>query len=234
MKFTLKLLLITVLLAAVSCRTEETQTLDLAEDPFFNLNVGNQWVYKTYNNPDFTNPQSVATFTGRVDSVSIVSTTNIQGFTLAKERTKTHFPNSNLNGNVSYRYLRVNTKGHLVSYPASGNIGISETGGHVLHPGMDVNYIYNNPIFDLGPGSPIIGNVLYQLQNEANIIVEGTSYTVFPYKGVFTPISTTTGLLPKTQDISYKKGLGLVKEICHAVYGLDYLETRLVSSKIVN
>ena len=234
MKLTLNLLLITVLLAVVSCRTEETQTLDLAEDPFFNLNVGNQWVYKTYNNPDFTNPQSVATFTGRVDSVSIVSTTNIQGFTVAKERTKTHFPNSNLNGNVSYRYLRVNTKGHLVSYPASGNIGISETGGHVLHPGMDINYIYNNPIFDLGPGSPIIGNVLYQLQNEANIIVEGTSYTVFPYKGVFTPISTTTGLLPKTQDISYKKGLGLVKEICHAVYGLDYLETRLVSSKIVN
>ena len=233
MKFTLKLLLITVLLAAVSCRTEETQTLDIAEDPFFNLNVGNQWVYKTYNNPDFTNPQSVATFTGRVDSVSIVSTTNIQGFKLAKQRTKILFPNSNLHGKVIYRYLRVNTKGHLVSYPVSDNLEITETGGHVLHPGNDFNYTYNNPILD-GPGSPVVGNVLYQLQSETNITVEGTNYTVLPYKGVFTPLSTTNGLLPKTQDISYKKGLGLVKEICHAVYGLDYLETRLVSSKIVN
>lgn len=233
MKLTLNLLLSIILLAAVSCRTDELPTPNVTEDPFFNLNVGNKWVYKTYRNPDFTNPQSSSTFTGRIDSISIVGKENIQGFTVAKERTKTHFPNSNLNGNVSYRYLRVNTKGHLVSYPASGNIDISETGGHVLHPGMDINYIYNNPIFDLGPGSPIIGNVLYQLQNESNIIVEGTSYTVFPYKGVFTPISTTTGLLPKTQDISYKKGLGLVKEICHAVYGNDYLETRLVSSKII-
>ncbi len=117
MKLTLNLLFITVLLTAVSCRIDETPTPDITEDPFFNLNVGNQWVYKTYRNPDFTNPQSVTTFTGRVDFVSIVSTTNIQGFTLAKHRTKIHFPNSNLNGNVSYRYLRVNTQGHLVSYP---------------------------------------------------------------------------------------------------------------------
>lgn len=104
------------LLLVMACRTEESVPVSV-DDPFFSLKVGNQWVYKTYNSPDFTNPQSVTTFTGRVDFVSIVSTTNIQGFTLAKHRTKIHFPNSNLNGNVSYRYLRVNTQGHLVSYP---------------------------------------------------------------------------------------------------------------------
>lgn len=227
----LSFLLFAVCLGMLSCRTEDPLP-ERKEESFFNLNVGNKWVYKTYVNPDFTNPQSTSTFSGRIDSVSIVSIVNIQGLTFAKQRTKINFQNSNLNGNVNYQYLRVNAKGHLVSYPALDNIQVTETGGHVLHPGQDFTYTFNNPISD-AQGAPVIGNVLYKLQNEAVVNVEGNNYNVFPYKGEFTPVTTANGLLPKTQDISYKKGLGLVKEICHSVYSKSFFETRLVSVTII-
>lgn len=55
---------------------------------FFNLNVGNKFVYKTYDNPDFTNPQSVYIFTGRTDSVSIVGKVEVQGFNFCQGKNK--------------------------------------------------------------------------------------------------------------------------------------------------
>lgn len=232
MKQSIKFLCLITSVLLISCRTDEsTTTENETEDNFFNINVGNQWVYKTYENPDFTNPQSTYTFSGRIDSVSIVENVTVQGLIFAKQKTKTTYPNSNLNGTTSYKYVRVNAKGHLVYYPVLDNIQVTETGGHVLHPGKDFTYTYNNPIIE---GSPEpIGNVLYKLHTDADVTVEGATYRVSPYKGEFTPTSPNSGLIAKTQDISYKKGLGLVKEICHAVHGKNFLETRLVSSKII-
>lgn len=232
MKICFKILLLAFSVVMLSCRSSEESVPQQEEtEDFFNLKVGNQWVYKTYENNDFTNPQSPTYFTGRVDSVSIVGNVEIQGFTFAKQRTKIIYPNSYINNSVTFRYLRVNSKGHLVSYPDTDNIVVTETGGHVMHPGKDFDYTFNNPVID-GQPDPI-GNIFYQLDDETTVTVEGNNYTVLPYKGDFTPTVTMPGLIKKTQDISYKKGLGLVKEICHTVFGTKYLETRLVSSVLI-
>ena len=211
----------------ISCRsTDEVQVPNQPEDQFFNIKVGNKWVYKTYENSDFTNPQSSSLFKGRVDSVSIVGTVNIAGLTFAKQRIKIIYPNSNMNNTESFRYLRVNSKGHLIYIYNQNDPNISETSGTVLHPGTDSKYIYS---YDYMEGNQVIVNLIYKLGTDKNIEVEGNSYSVKPYVADITPISNNPDLLKKTQDICYKKGVGLVREICHSVYGKSYIETRLVS-----
>lgn len=232
MKYLPNFLLIALTLFLISCRsTDENSIVDqnTPADTFFNINVGNKWVYKTYENGDFTNPQSPTTFTGRIDSVSIVGTVNISGLTFSKQRTKISWPLSNLNNQESFKYLRINSKGHLVYIFNPNDPNITETSGHVLHPGTDINFTYTYDFIDM---DQILGNLFYKLSTDKNIEIEGNSYLVKPYLGDFTPASTQPNLLKKTQDISYKKGVGLVREICHSVYGKSYFETRLVSYTI--
>lgn len=233
MKSIIHLLLAGLLVTAISCqRTDEPAApSNNPEVQFFNLKVGSRWVYKTYSNSDFTAPNNSYFFTGRIDSVSIVGTVNVQGFTFAKERTKIIDPNSNMNGQVIYNYLRVNSKGHLVCYPTLENVTVTETGGHVRHPGKDFDYNYSS---EVKTGPEVIGNLFYKLEKNKSISVEGAQYVASPYEGKFTPVPTQPNLLPKTQEISYTSGLGKVREICHQVSGKAFLETRLVSMNIMN
>lgn len=230
MKNFLQMMLFASFILLTSCRSSDEM---LPETPvkqdFFNLNVGNKWVYKTYENYDFTNPQVQYTFTGRIDSVSIVSKVNVKGLTFAKERIKINWINSNQNNVEQFRYLRVNSKGHLIYLKNIDNPDLNETSGTVLHPGEDLSYFYS---YDFTEMNEIIGNLYYKLSSEKEINMNGTTYKVSPYVGVFTPSSSHPDLLKKTQEISYKKGIGLIKEICHSVHGKSYLETRLESSNI--
>ncbi|MBN8623153.1 MAG: hypothetical protein J0L47_08490 [Flavobacteriales bacterium] len=232
MKKIINFLLVGVLFSVISCqRTDDSITPPSEQkDNFFNLNVGNKWVYKTYANPDFTDPQSPYTYTGRIDSVSIVGNVTIQGLTFAKERTKIFYSGLNTNGSVIYHYLRVNSKGHLVSYPATDNVQVTETGGTVRHPGKDMSYNYSSEVIE----GILLGHLFYKLAADKNILLDDVQYSVSPYEGKFTPLSTQTNLLPKTQEVSYKSGLGKVKDVCHAIYGKNFTETRLVSSHIVS
>ena len=230
MKHLPKILLIAFTFLVISCRsTDESPVINQPDDAFFNINVGNKWVYKTYENNDFTNPQIPSLFKGRVDSVSIVGTVNIAGLTFAKQRTKIIYPNSNMNNTESFRYLRVNSKGHLIYIYNPNDPNISETSGTVLHPGTDSKYTYS---YDYMEGDQAIVNLIYKLGTDKNIEVEGNSYSVKPYVADITPISNNPALLKKTQDICYKKGVGLVREICHVVYGKGFIETRLVSYSV--
>ncbi|QOW09490.1 hypothetical protein Q73A0000_03470 [Kaistella flava (ex Peng et al. 2021)] len=215
-------------LLIISCRSSDDSNIEVPEpESFFNLNVDNQWVYKTYDNPDFTNPQSVSTFSGRIDSVSIVGKVEVQGLTFAKERTKINWPNSNLNNQENFRYLRVNNKGHLVYLRTLDNV--TETSGSVVHPGQENAFTFSYDFIEM---NQVVGNLFYKLDKEKNVEVNGVQYVVLPYLGDFTPAPNQSNLLKKTQEISYKKGLGLVKEICHSVYSKSYLESRLISYKI--
>ena len=72
------------------------------------------------------------------------------------------------------------------------------------------------------------------IEKEEKERLEGNVYLVSPYLGDFTPAASQPNLLKKTQEISFKKGVGLVKEICHSVYGKGFFETRLVSATVVN
>ena len=75
--------------------------------PFFNLNVGNKWVYKRcYNSHE--HPE-ILTFTGQIDSVKADAVVNINGNEYSKL--------SHKNGSqIRYEYLRVNDAGHLVGF----------------------------------------------------------------------------------------------------------------------
>lgn len=233
MKSIIHFLIAGLLVTAISCqRTEEpVAPSNNSEDQFFNLKVGSNWVYKTYYNSDFTAPNNPYAYIGRIDSVSIVGTVTVQGLTFAKERTKITYPNSNMNGQVIYNYLRVNSKGHLVCYPTLENVTVTETGGHVLHPGKDFEYSYSSEV-KMGPET--VGNLFHKLEKNKTISVEGAQYGASPYEGKFTPVPAMPYLLPKTQEISYAGGLGKVREICHEIYGKGFLETRLISTNIIN
>lgn len=214
----------------ISCRsTDETPIVNQPEDPYFNINVGNKWIYKTYENNDFTNPQSPTTFKGRIDSVSIVGTVNVAGLTFFKQRTKIIDPFSNLNNQESFKYLRINSKAHLVYIINPNDPNITETSGHVLHPGTDMEYRYS---YDFTEGSELLGTLFFKLGINKNIEVEGNSYLVAPYLSEFIPAADQPDLLKKNQEISYKKGVGLVKQVVHAIHGKNYFETRLVSYTI--
>jgi hypothetical protein len=231
MKKSIAILFTALSLMIISCRSsEETPLENPVQENFFNLNVGNKFVYKTYENPDFTNPKAVYTFTGRIDSVSIVGKVDYQGFTFAKERTKTIWSNSNMNNQESFKYLRVNSKGHLVALTKLDNTPVTETSGSVIHPGTDFNFTFSRDYTEM---NQVVGNLFYQLQKDKSIDVDGNAYLVSPYLGDFTPAASQPNLLKKTQEISFKKGLGLVKEICHSLYGKNFLETRLVSAVVV-
>lgn len=232
MKHLPKILLIAFTFLLISCRsTDENSIVDqnTPADTFFNINVGNKWVYKTYENGDFTNPQSPFVFRGRIDSVSIVGTVNIAGLTFAKQRTKIFFPNTNLNNQESFRYLRINAKGHLVYINNPNDPTITETSGLILHPGKDMEYRYS---YDYTEGNQVIGTLFFKLGVDKNIEVEGNSYLVAPYLSEFIPAVNQPDLLKKNQEISYKKGVGLVKQVVHSVYSRSYFETRLISYTI--
>lgn len=136
-----------------------------------------------------------------------------------------------MNNQESFRYLRVNSKGHLVALKTLDNTPISETSGSVIHPGTDFSFTFKRDQIEM---NQLVGSLFYQLHKDKSIDVEGNVYLVSPYLGDFTPAASQPNLLKKTQEISFKKGVGLVKEVCHSVYGKGFFETRLVSATVVN
>ena len=70
-----------VAISFLSCSEDDNTTS--AEESFFNLNVGNKWVYKKYENSNF-NPTEF-TFNGVVDTIKIIDEVTISGLTFAKK-----------------------------------------------------------------------------------------------------------------------------------------------------
>ena len=191
---------------------------------FFNLNVGNEWVYKKYDNTS-QNPNQFA-FYGFVDSVKIIGVQTIQGLTFAKKRSRTRNIITNAYYNEEISYVRINSFGHLIEVLAipPDEYPFTETTGWVLHPGFDQDFIFNRVLDQ--------GEQIHSLYQPTNLTVEGNSYFVYPYKGVFTPSASYPDLVSKTVEYNYEQNIGLVKRVCHAVYGNYQWEDRLVSYQI--
>ena len=217
----LKTFLFSVCIFLFSCNNNDDQLNTQVDQPFFNINSGNKWVYKIYqNNP---NDSAEYVFTGVIDSVKIVGTENIQGFMFAKKSSK------KTNRPVTYSYIRINNSGHLVEISDMDNIGIlTETSGLVLHPGMDSSYTYN---FNVA-GNPDIGNVEYHLYDTVNINVEGINYLVLPYHGIFTPSTNSFNLQSKTVGVDYTQNIGLVKSVTKSIVENYTFEERLISYQL--
>jgi hypothetical protein len=220
-----KVLFLIVSVLLFSCSKND----EVATNPesFFNLNVGSKWVYKKYEN-NFNNPTQF-TFSGIVDTVKIVSIENIQGITFAKKSSKKVNINTGNVQPITYSYVRINNLGHLIEISEDNIVGtITETSGLVIHPINDFNYTYTT---DVNPGE-IVGNIEYHLYNAINMNVEGSTYSVLPYNGVFTPAANHPELISKTVEFNYTQNIGLVKYVCHAVAGNYSWEERLVSYQL--
>lgn len=214
-----------VLLFSCSNDNNETKT---EEPAFFNLNIGNKWIYKKYENS--TENPSQFTFSGIVDTIKIIGTVNAQGFTFAKKSSKKVNITTGKIISTSYSFLRVNNLGHLIEITDIENVKtLSETSGLVLHPGNDVNYTYN---YDIVGGTENLGNVKFNLYSTVDVNVENNIYSVLPYNGIFTPLANHPELISKTIEMNYSKNIGLVKMVCHAVFGNYTWEERLVSYQL--
>jgi len=223
MKTNLFALLALFLLVTSCSRSEDIINEETTETPFFNLKVGNEWVYKTYDRADFTSELKP---NGEVDSVKIVSTATLNGKNYFKvENINRRPPNYFPTRTVSYNYWRVNEKGHLVSLSSyffdQGNS--SDAVELVKHSGKDYSYTYT----DLNLSQ--YGNMIYKLYPETTITVNNQSYKVSSYNGHFMPNAQNPNLIPKVVENNYKEGIGLVKSVCHSVYGTYNFEQHLES-----
>ncbi|HEY0092529.1 MAG TPA: hypothetical protein VGB43_08595, partial [Flavobacterium sp.] len=135
---------LTIIFAIMVCCSDDSPTeTPAAPVAFFNLNVGNEWVYKRYNY-DPENPL-VYTDSGIIDSVNVESVETLNGLQFSKILHRRFQDNQFLH--LGYAYQRVNNLGFLVGYSDGQlNIGtalpqdlnqITEDSGTLLHPGTD-------------------------------------------------------------------------------------------------
>ena len=219
------LAVLAVSLFLTSCsRSDDAIEETTQETPFFNLKVGNEWVYKTYNRADYT---SEFKFNGEIDSVKIVGEASLNQRTYAKVKhieRNTYYPN-NPNGNSYFEYWRVNEKGYLVSlssaYFDQGHT--SDEYEYIKHAGKDYSLTFHDN------GYNEYGSLIYKLYPETTLTIDDKSYKVYPFKGQFIPNEQNPDLIPKIVERNYADGIGLVKHVSHSVRGTYNFEERLVS-----
>lgn len=213
-----KITLLTLVLFLFSCNRDENITTITPSADFFNLHVGNKWVYKTYDN-HMSYP--VVVFTGRIDTIKIAAIETYQGFTIAKRTTSF----GTLFHGLKYDYVRVNNLGHLVNVSdivVNGGT-LTETSGEVIHPGLDQNYVFTT--------THGYGEVENSLSDSVNMIVEGNNYFVSPYIGSLTPSPDFPSLTPNTIETDYEQNTGLVKQISRS--GLNANFSRISEKRLV-
>lgn len=213
--------LVLIAIAATSCSSNS----DSEPEPlpaFFNLNVGNEWVYKEYKNSEEN--QSEYNFTGKIDSVEVESVIAIEGVEFSKLRHK-------VGNQIRYEYLRVDEFGHLVGNTyfltaADDPAGTGVKLNHVKHPGDDITY--QNTLVQES------GTTFASVFPNSNIIVEGNNYTVSPLVLEYTSPEGTVPMINKSVESNYQRQIGLVKKTNAYVFGNVFWEDRLVSYHIVN
>ncbi|WP_298222940.1 hypothetical protein [Flavobacterium sp.] len=219
--------LVLMALTASSCSSNS----DSEPEPlpaFFNLNVGNEWVYKEYKN-SYDNLDEY-NFTGKIDSVEVLSIVNIEGIEFSKLRHKIGNATETMNPQYNYEYLRVDEFGHLVGSNPNGFLYEDPTTAGQLnimrHPGDDTTY--QNTVVQES------GTYFASVYPNTNIIVEGNNYTVSPLVLEYTSPEGTMPIINKSVESDYQRQIGLVKKTNAYVSSPVYWENRLVSYHIVN
>lgn len=189
----------TLVIALSSCSNDD----DKNKEEFFNLKVGNEWVYKRY---DVDNQGIESTYEGyNIDTVKVVGKEIIDGNEYFKLTHSNYlFDDEEL--------LRVDENGYLVS-----------SDGYVVHPGIDKDY---NEVRDVLNGNGVIN---YTLKEVTSIAVENKNYEVYPFSGYYTPNPGNLGTEGVAAIEAYSKGVGLVIRRYKYLAGMAYFEYRLVS-----
>lgn len=213
--------LLAVFLMLTSCsRSEDVINEETVETPFFNLKVGNEWVYKTYDRADYN---SEFKFSGKIDTLKIINEVSLNNKKYFKVE---HSYKENVNPDyMYYEYWRVNDKGHLLGLDSynfdQGNN--SDNLERVKHPGKDLSYTYKDN------GYIEFGDLFFKIYPETTITINNQIYQVLPYNGQFTPNAQNPNIIPKLVEYNYKEGVGLVKFVSHSVVGTYNFEDRLES-----
>lgn len=216
-------------LGIIACQSNEDDTSVVESNTeFFNLKVGNEWVYKTYDRTDYT---SDFKFNGTIDSLKVESMVTVNNLTYSKIRLKTNHTTGN--PTIGYIYRRVNSKGYLVSissYYINNNMTsqVTEANENVLHPGNDSAYKSTEPFLPYG----VISS---KVEAEKMQQVEGHSFSVKPYNATLVPsaeYSNLNNLDKKITENEYALGVGKVRSYCHAIESSYNFEERLTSYKL--
>ncbi|KAA5533922.1 hypothetical protein [Paenimyroides baculatum] len=218
MKNYLKITAVVTMLCLISCDKEDDSTKTEQED-LFNLKVGRNWVYKNYNGDSLQNIR----FSNSFDSVVLTDKFTFENKNYFKR--ETFYKNLNI-GSWQWRsvnYIYVNPKGHLITFgkdPREDN----DQKEHTIHPGVDKDFIHNEEVIF---GGESYGTVVYKLEANRTINVEGTDYLSYPFVGRLQPNEK----IPKERitEYHYAKGIGMVKEVLAAIYGDATWERHLVS-----
>ena len=190
-------------LSFMSCSDDDSAPAT-ENEPFFNLVVGNEWVYKRYHVSE-----NGAEYYYGIDTVRVTGQEVIGGETYFKIE---HTDDSMLS-QFFVQTSRINDEGHLVN-----------TSENVLHPGFDSDYQATLPFLLYGEQ---IGILDYSSQSSQVISVESNNYTVFPYVGHFT--NTIGAPEGEGTRYEYQQGIGLVRGKCRILNDLSYIDYRLVS-----
>jgi hypothetical protein len=213
-----KIILVFILISTLlSCSSDSDEIETTSNDnSFFNINTGNKWVYKRYFFSNSTNEYSAS---NHIDSVFVTGDTVINALNYKKLMHKEYVdivqsPNI---FTISFGYLRIDENDHLVS-----------TNGFVLHPGFDDQYQYVHNYNIAGdPSNGTLGQATFQIEAPQNILVEGTNYLSYDYKGNF--IGNPSLNIPNnTIHYMYSEQIGLIKQVCPYASGYGLYEDRLI------
>jgi len=220
MKTYLKLIAFISVFLLISCENEDDKT-QIQQEDYFNLKVGNTWVYKNYtrkSNQELENNNIL-------DSVIITDKFSFENKEFYVRETFKKYLTIHQTSLYQTDYLYINQHNHLISlavHPEEENT-LKE---YVLHPGTDKELIFENEIII---GSNSYGKQIYQLENEKNIEIEGKSFLSSPFVGRLQPNDKITKEL--VTEYHYSKNIGLVKEIVPTVSGTTIFERHLISYK---
>lgn len=218
MKNYLKITTVVALLCLISCDKEDDTTKAEQED-LFNLKVGRNWVYKNYYGDSIQGMK----FSNTLDSVVLTDKFTFENKNYFKR--ETFYKNLSMDewGLKEVRYIHVNSKGHLIMVEQDPREKNNQK-ENLLHCGTDKDLKYE---YEIVLGGESLGTVVYKLEANRTINVEGKDYLSYPFVGRLQPNEKVPKEL--VSEYHYAKGVGMVKEVLAAINGDATWERHLVS-----
>lgn len=220
MKTYLKFIAFIPLFSLIACDKEDDNT-QIQQEDYFNIKVGNTWVYKNYTRQSNQELQ----VSNILDSVIITDKFSFEN--------KEYFVRETFKKNLdtdhiylfSKKYININEKGHLAlleDHPQEKN----NQKEYVLHPGTDKEFVFENEIII---GDVSYGNVVWRLENNQNINIGENQYVTLPFIGRLQPNEIVDREL--VAESHYVINIGLVKEVSPGISGGLVWERHLLSYK---
>lgn len=200
-------LFLAVSVITMSCSNDDDDVIP--QEPFFNLQEGNLWVYEQYGVNELEN---ISGFMNRVDSVRVIGKELIGGESYFNVQHKVYKYENLIDEKTEY--LRVDENGHLVN-----------SQGWVKHPGIDTEYQTTRITSGV--------EIKYTLQQKNDVNVDGVVYDeVFSYLGYIDDLQPTASR-GMAHEVLYIPSLGIVSEKYIFIGStVGYLEDRLVYYEI--